>query len=174
MIRGIAANLARVVFYLALQVFILNNIGLGGFINPYLYILPILLFPLATPAWLAQLASFAIGMAVDLAVGTPGMHAAATTTVGFLRPIILRRTAPRDGYDSDTTPTARDLGLQWFLKYAGVLTVIHHTMLFSVESFSLTSWWRVLARTALSSIFTLALIVATQYLSSSGRRSHRR
>lgn len=164
MIKEIIGNMARALFLIVLQVFILNNIGLGGYINPYLYILIILLLPLETPAWLTQIISLLVGLIIDMIVETPGMHASATIFIGFIRPFLLKYIAPRDGYDPDARPTIKSLGLSWFFKYALIITTSHHLILFFVESFNITNITHTILRVILSIIFTMILIVLSQYL----------
>ncbi|MCU0363051.1 MAG: rod shape-determining protein MreD, partial [Bacteroidales bacterium] len=43
------------------QVLVFNNIQFSGFINPYVYVLFILLLPLAVPGWLLLLLAFITG-----------------------------------------------------------------------------------------------------------------
>ncbi|MDD2562974.1 MAG: rod shape-determining protein MreD [Salinivirgaceae bacterium] len=164
MIKELLGNIVRALFLIIFQVLILNNIGLGGYINPYLYILIILLLPLETPAWLTQIISFGVGITIDIIVETPGMHTSAMIFIGFIRPFLLKYSAPRDGYETDDEPNIKSLGLSWFFKYALILTSAHHLFLFQVESFNFTNIGHTLIRTVLSTIFTLSLILLTQYL----------
>jgi hypothetical protein len=164
MIRTIFENFLRAFLLIALQVFILNNIGLGGYINPYVYILAIFLLPLETPAWLTQIISFAIGIVVDSIVSTPGMHTSACVFIGFLRPFVLKYIAPRDGYDPDIEASIKDMGFPWFFKYIVVLTFAHHIFLFIVETFNFVNIGHTMIRILLSGIFTITIIVLFQYL----------
>ena len=52
MIRQILTFTLLFLFLIALQVLVLNNIQLGGYLNPYLYVLFVLLLPFDTPKWL--------------------------------------------------------------------------------------------------------------------------
>jgi len=71
------------------QVLVFNNIQFSGYVNPYVYIMFILLLPVDIPAWLLLLLSFATGLIIDFFSGTPGMHTSATLTAGFVRPYVL-------------------------------------------------------------------------------------
>ena len=68
----IPKNLIRFVVLVLIQVMILNNIQVSGFINPYMYVLFILLLPFETPNWLLLLLSFFLGLSVDVAAITKG------------------------------------------------------------------------------------------------------
>ncbi len=164
MIRIIIRHILTTVILIFTQVFILNNIELGGCVNPYIYILAILSLPIQIPSWLTMILSFIVGFIVDAIVGTPGMHTSACVFLGFMRPFVLRYISPRDGYDSDVDACIKDMGLTWFLRYVITLTIAHHTFLFFVEAFNTVNFFRVVARIALSGLFTITLIILLQYL----------
>lgn len=164
MIRLFSRNLVRFLILVVLQILVFNNIQLSGYVNPYLYILFILLLPFETPLWVSTFSGFILGLTIDMFVNTPGLHASASTFIGFMRPYVLRFMAPRDGYETGTFPRVYYYGLSWFFRYALVLTVSHHLVLFSLEAFSFAAVWHVLLRVALSSIFSVVLIVLSQYL----------
>ena len=52
MINEVVGNTLRFIFLVLLQVLILNNIQLSGYLNPFLYVLFILMLPFETPKWL--------------------------------------------------------------------------------------------------------------------------
>lgn len=65
----------RFFFYVLLQVLVLNHIRFGGYANPYLYVLFILMLPYEMPGWLLLVISFIMGYTIDLFSATPGIHA---------------------------------------------------------------------------------------------------
>jgi rod shape-determining protein MreD len=81
------------------QVLLFNNIQFSGYVNPYVYIMFILLLPVEIPGWLLLLLSFFTGMIIDFFSGSPGMHSFASVLAGFVRPYVLRIISPRDGYE---------------------------------------------------------------------------
>jgi len=145
------------------QLLVLNNIQFSGFVNPYVYIMIILLLPSLTPAWALLLISFFTGLVIDLFSGSPGMHASATVMAGFARPYVLRLIAPRDGYESGSDLSMPAYGLRWFFTYATIIIVIHHTTLFFVEVFRFTDFFRTILRILLSSVFTLGFVLLIEY-----------
>ncbi|MBE0641405.1 MAG: rod shape-determining protein MreD, partial [Bacteroidales bacterium] len=157
-------NLLRFVILLLLQVFVLDNVHLGGYINPYLYILFLLLLPFETPGWLLLTSAFLLGFGVDMFSGTGGIHAAAITLMAFMRPFTLTFIASRREYEPGINPTIADLGLRWFVSYAGLLTLIHHLALFMLEMFSFAGFFDTLRRAFLSTLVTFSLILVVQYL----------
>jgi len=164
MIRLVSRNITRFLILVVLQVLVFNNIQLSGFVNPYFYILFIILLPFETPMWVGTFVGFLLGLTLDIFANTPGLHAAATAFIGFLRPYVLRFMAPRDGYETGTFPRIFYYGFSWFFRYAAVLTVAHHVVLFFLEAFSFHSLLYVLLRIVLSAVFTVSLIVLSQYL----------
>jgi rod shape-determining protein MreD len=146
-----------------LQVLILNNIQFSGFVNPYVYIMIVLLLPSEIPAWLLLIISFFTGLIIDLFSGSPGMHASATLVAGFIRPLVLRFISPRDGYESGTALSMAAYGFRWFLIYAAIIVIIHHTVLFFIEVFRFADFFRTIFRILLSSIFTLGFILLIEY-----------
>lgn len=145
-----------------LQVLILNNIQLSGYINPYLYILFIIVFPFEIPNWLILFVGFILGLIIDIFSNTLGMHASACVFLAFIRPFILAYFSPHEGYETGTLPTAKHYGFVWFLKYAVILVLAHHLFLFFVEVFSFSDFLRTISRALLSSLFTLLLIMISQ------------
>ncbi len=164
MIELLVKNTLRFVILIIFQVLVLNNVELGGFINPYLYVFFILMLPLETPGWLLLLLSFLMGISIDLFENTAGMHASACVFMAFCRPYLLRLISPREGFDRGSKITIQKFGINWFLTYAGIMIFLHHFALFYLEVFRFSSFFSTLLRVILSSVFTLLLVVITQYL----------
>ncbi|HEX7493986.1 MAG TPA: rod shape-determining protein MreD [Bacteroidales bacterium] len=146
-----------------LQVLLLNNIQFSGYVNPYVYILFIMLLPIEIPSWLLLLLSFAIGLIIDFFSGSSGMHASATVLAGFLRPYILRLVAPRDGYKAGSDPSMMIYGFRWFFIYTLLIVLIHHTTLFYLEVFRFADFFRTLLRLLLSTMFSVTFILLIEY-----------
>jgi len=163
MIKRLPRYIINFILLVFLQVFIFNNIQFSGFINPYIYIIFILLLPFETPKWMLLMLAFLLGLTVDLFTNTIGMHSSATVFMAFLRPYLLKVLAPRDGYEAETLPQLNYYGFSWFLRYAAVLVIAHHLFLFYIEVFSFSNFFFTLLRVILSSIFSIFLIVISQY-----------
>ncbi|MCW3806461.1 rod shape-determining protein MreD [Plebeiibacterium marinum] len=161
MIRLIPRYIFNFFFFVLLQVLILNKIEFSGFINPYLYVLFVLTLPFETPGWFLLVLAGVLGLSIDMFSNTPGMHMAATLLLAYIRPYILLRIAPRDGYEPGTLPTPSFYGFPWFFKYAVILVLIHHFLYFIIEAFSFTHIIEILARTVFSTVFTLVIMGVT-------------
>ena len=164
MISDIVRNFLRFILLILLQVLIIKNIELGRFINPFIYVLFILMLPFETPNWLILILGFLTGLIVDMFYDTMGMHASASVFMAFCRPVVLKFFSPREGYEYSTQPTVQYLGVPWFVSYAGILVVLHHFVLFYVEVFRLSEFFSTLFRVICSSFFTMLLVIVSQFL----------
>lgn len=164
MILLLLRHLLRFLLLVVVQVILLNNIQLGTFINPFLYILFLLTLPVNIPKALLLVVAFCAGLTIDMFQNTPGMHASACLVLAYFRPGWLKIIAPRDGYESDAEPSIRKLGFPWYLAYAAFLVFIHHLFLFFIEVFRFSEFFDTMIRILLSSTLTLLLIIIAQYL----------
>ena len=146
-----------------IQVLILNQIRLGGFINPYIYILFIILLPLSTPRYLVLLLGFLIGLTIDVFTNSLGIHAAATVFIAYLRPLVVRSISSHEE-DRNDYPGLYQNKFKWFLSYAAIMVVLHHLVLFYIEVFTFSDFFRTLYHAVLSSIFSVFIIVLSQFL----------
>jgi rod shape-determining protein MreD len=151
------------ILLILLQVLLFNNIQFSGYVNPYVYIMFILLLPVEIPSWLLLLLSFATGLIIDIFSGSPGMHTSATVLAGFVRPYVLRIVSPRDGYEPGSDPSMIIYGLRWFFSYALLMVVIHHTTLFYIEVFRFADFFRTMMRVILSTMFSMTFILLIEF-----------
>jgi len=170
MMRETGTNIFRFVLLVFLQIFVLNNIQFNGFVNPYLYVMFILLLPFGVKGWLMLVLGFIMGLTIDIASATIGYHTVATVFMAYFRFHLLRLIAPRDGYEQGMSPTIQSLGFQWFFKYAAILTVAHHFVLFWIESFRFGDLLPATLRALSSSIFTILLIIIYQFITMRSKR----
>jgi hypothetical protein len=155
--------IVRFLLLILLQVFIFNKIQFSNLINPYFYILFILLLPFDMPRSAMLITEFFLCLCIDLFSNTLGMHASACTWMAFVRPTVLKWISPREDYESDTLPTIHYYGIRWFVGYTLVMVFLHHFVLFFVEMFRWSDFFPTLARVLLSTVFTSLLIVISQF-----------
>jgi rod shape-determining protein MreD len=151
------------ILLILLQVLLFNNIQFSGYVNPYVYIMFILLLPVEIPSWLLLLLCFSTGLIIDFFTGSPGMHTSATVLAGFVRPYVLRIVSPRDGYESGSDPSMVTYGFRWFLTYALLIVLVHHTTLFYLEVFRFAGFFRTMLRVILSTFFSMAFILLIEF-----------
>jgi len=151
------------VVLMALQLLVLNNIRLGGFINPYIYVLFIMLLPFEIPGWILLVLGFLTGLTMDAFSGTLGMHTSATLFIAFLRPTVLSNISTQNTTDKKGRPTLSINDLGWFIKYTLIMVLVHHFILFYLETFSFVHFFATLFRVILSSIMTSIFILLSQF-----------
>jgi rod shape-determining protein MreD len=154
----------RFIALFLVQVLILNNIQFSGYINPYLYVLFILMLPFQVPRWLLLLSSFFMGLGIDFFTHTPGLHAFASTFMAFMRPGLIRALTSNREIEPGSNPDIRVFGFAWFLAYASVLVFLHHLVLFYMEVFRFNGFFITLTRVFASTFATMALILLTQFI----------
>ena len=164
MIKTIGIQTLRFLALVFFQVMILNHINLGGYTNPYLYIYFILILPFATPRWLLLLLAFILGLTIDISTHTPGLNAAATVLIAFLRPGVVRILSREPVEEMGWEPSIRNNGFRWFISYAAILVMIHHLTIFYLEIFRLSEFFWTLWRVLISAFLTLVLIIITEFI----------
>ena len=151
-------NFFRFIGLLLLQVLVIDNIRLGYYIHPNVYILYILLLPFNIPNWKLLFAGFTMGLAVDLFNGTPGLNAAATVFMAFIRPLVINGMTRRKDINENDEPSLNNMGVSRFLVYTFLLLMVHNLVLFTLEAFSFKLILVVLLQTLLSVCSSLMLI----------------
>lgn len=135
-----------------LQVLVLNNVNIDGFVNPYVFVLFILMLSFDTKPLKLLLLGFLLGLIIDLFNGTLGMNAFATVVVAFLRPHFLNTFKPRS--DKIRYPSVKTFEFSWMLFYITSLIFIHHVVYFLIENGSFVNIFHTLVLIILSTIIS--------------------
>jgi hypothetical protein len=155
-------NGTRFVILLLLQVIVFSQARIGPlgsyYIDIIVFPLAYLLLPFRTPREFQFLLAFAIGLLVDLAMQSPGLHAGASVFTIAVRPIILRLLEPRGGYDKLHSPTLQRFKLPWFAPFISILSLVHILFYFSMEVFTPLFLGAILIKTLLSWIVSTLFI----------------
>ena len=152
-----------------LQIFVLNGMNFLGYATPFFYIYFLIKLPVDTPRNLVIFLGFALGLIIDIFCNTPGINAGSGVLIGFLRPYLIRAFVTLEVGES-REPSVRLFRTGPFLRYAGLMILIHHVFLLLLESFSLLNWKVLLLRIACCSVFTFILIWASEGLARNGRK----
>lgn len=158
------ANALRLLFLVFVQLLILNELEVHGFIRPFIYPLFILLLPVKTPTWLLMLIAFAIGLLVDIYANTLGFHAAASVFMAYCRPFILRLNTPRDGYDNIEGPVLPVMGIAWSVLFLAMSVLLHHLLLFFIEAGSFATFVQTITKVLLNTLFSVLLMLLYQFV----------
>jgi rod shape-determining protein MreD len=161
--KGLVWYIVSFVSIVLIQVMLMNNIQFSGYINPYFYILFIILLPINIPRYLLLILGFLLGLTIDIFSNTPGIHASASVFAAFLRPFIIN-SYNLDDQEKMMIPSISNIGVKWFVKYVAIMIIAHHFFLFYIEVFSFSGFLHTLLRCVLSSIFTFVFILISQFL----------
>lgn len=143
------------------QVLILNNIHIGGYATPFLYIYFILKFSSSVPRNELMLWAFFYGLVIDIFMDTPGMNAAATVLLAFIRPYLLRLFTVHDTQDN-MIPSVAAMGTVPFLEYVAVSSLIHCAALLTIEFFSFSAIELLVLRVVLCTVMTVVCILVLE------------
>lgn len=155
---------------LLLQLMILDNIQIHSYIYINIYILAIYILPYRLQNATILFLGFFLGLFVDLANHTMGIHAAATTLLAYIRPRLLMLTSNREHID-DIQGRQRISEFGWFFKYVLINTGIFNTVLMLCESFSFANIWITLLRILCSTIASTFLILLYYFIGLKKKRS---
>ncbi len=161
-------NIARFILLLAVQILIFNNMNFLGYINPYPYILFIILYPVNGNKTGLLVASFLLGIIMDMFCNSGGVHAASCLILAYYRPYIFKF-AFGLSYEYQTIRLNDVLTPERF-SFILIAVVIHHFTLFLLEFFRLNFLWEILLKTILSTIFTILICIIIIYIIKPNKR----
>ncbi|AXT19059.1 rod shape-determining protein MreD [Flavobacteriaceae bacterium AU392] len=164
----VTLNILRFITLILVQALILNNINFLGYVNPYIYILFIILFPIKNNRLLFLFISFLLGLTLDLFLDSGGVHAAACVTIAYIRPVILKFSFGAL-YDHQTIKFS-STEFSKRITYITIITLAHHIILFSLEIFSTDKIILILKKSFFSGIFTIILCILITILFSKKSR----
>ena len=146
--------------YVLIQVLVLNEILFLSYINPFLYIILILVLPYNTPKWFLICYAFLLGISIDIFSGSLGFHAFSTVLIAFLKNTITKITIPHNIVDENDELIMQKIGPKSFLTFTFLLSFIHLSSLFFLEHLMLD--FKIILKIFLSSITTTIIILITQ------------
>jgi len=158
----------RFFLLLAAQITIFNNIDLFGYINPFPYILFIILFPVNGNKQLLIITSFLLGITMDLFCNSGGVHAASCLILAYVRPYIFKFSFGLS-YEYQTIKINDSLTPERF-SFLLISVVIHHFVLFILEVFQLSWLWDILLRTIIGTLFTMLICIVLIYIFKPSKR----
>ena len=153
---------------LALQVVVCNNIDLFGYIDPYPYILFILLYPVNGNKAGLLISAFFLGLTLDMFMNSGGAHAVACVTLAYLRPVFFKFSFGIS-YEYQTVKINDRLSPERF-SFILISVVTHHLILYLLEIFRFSLVLDILLRTLLTTLFTLIVCIIIIYLIKPGKQ----
>lgn len=155
---------------LVIQLTILDNIQLNSYVYINIYILAVYILPYRLRNATILLFGFFLGLFVDLANNTMGVHAAATTLLAYMRPHLLMLTSNREQID-DVQGKQKISNFAWFFKYVIISTTVFNIMLFIIEAFSFYNFGVTLVRIIASTLVSTFFILLYYFIVLKKRRS---
>ncbi len=160
--RALIINIVRFILLIAAQVVIFSKIDLFGFINPFPYILFIMLYPVNANKSGLLIASFLLGLTIDLFANSGGVHAFSCLILAYVRPSFFKFSFGIS-YEYQTVKINDKLSPERFT-FIFISIITHHFILFLLEFFKFTFILEALLRTITSTIFTLIVSIVIIYL----------
>ncbi len=158
----VLVNIFRFVGLLALQVAVLNQINLFGFLNPFPYILFIMLFPVNGNRAVLLISAFFLGLCVDMFLDTSGPHAAACVILAYVRRNYFKLTFGLS-FEYQTIKINDRISPERFA-FILLCIVTHHLILYLLEVFNFGLILQTLLNTLYTTIFTFIISIIILYL----------
>ena len=150
--------LKRFIFFTLLQGLIFNNFDFFDIYDPYICLVFLITFPIKVNKITFMIISFIFGFALDLYSNSLGINAAACLSIAFLRSYILNFVFGSfydphgikliKNYVSESTFSQK-------LLYISSIILIHHLVLFSLETFTFEFISLIMFKTLITSLISL-------------------
>ena len=148
-------NILRFILLVLVQVLVFNRLNFFGFINPMIYILFIYWYPIKENRTTFLIISFLLGFLIDIFSDTLAINTAATITIAYLRPTIMRFVFGVN-YEFQSFKLNNSTKAQQFT-FLTLLILIHHVVFFTLEVFSFTNSLLIVQKTFTVGITSLVL-----------------
>lgn len=165
---AVLLNTARFILLLAAQVILFNRFDFSDYLNPYPYILFIILYPVNGNRYGLLLSSFLIGIIMDMFMNSGGVHATASLCLAYFRPAFFRFSFGVS-YEYQTIKINDRLTPERF-SFILISVITHHFILFLLETFRVTFFLHILLTTLFSTIFTIILCIIIIYIFKPNKR----
>ena len=134
---GFFINIIRFILLVLVQVLVFNRLNFFGFINPMVYILFLYWYPIKENRAAFIGLGFLLGLSIDFFSDTMALHSAATITIAYLRPAIMRFVFGIN-YEFQSFKLSNTTKAQQFT-FLALLILVHHLVYFSLEIFSIAN-----------------------------------
>ncbi len=160
---SLVKNIIRFIFFILVQVFVLDRIHLHQMVTPYLYFLFILWLPFKMQRPWVMLLGFLLGFTLDSFRHQPGFHAASCVLIAYARPFLINMLIPQEGFETNyQEPSITSMGgLLPYTIYVGFFSFLHNAWLFMLEAWQFGNFWYFLMKTILSTAVCILLIIIT-------------
>ena len=156
-------EIGRLLLIFVLQVLLFDHLHIGSWGIVMMYILFLINLPIRIPRWAEMLIGLLVGIMMDVWHSSLGIHIAACVALSFVRPLLLNN-AIQDIERIKDNISVQTIGRIEYTKCAVILTILHHFIVFSLETWNIQFWWIVILQTLISSAMTLCVILGYEHL----------
>ena len=139
-----------------------------GYLNPFPYVLYIILFPVNGNKPTLLVTSFLLGLLLDMFTNSGGVHATASLLLAYIRPSLFKFSFGLS-YEYQTVKIADKISPER-ITFLLLAIFIHHFILFSLEFYRFSLIANILGRSFVASIFTLIFCTLIIYLIKPSKR----
>lgn len=157
--KNILSHLFRFIGVVLIQVLLIDQMSLSVYVRPAFYIYFLLCLPVSFPRWIELFVGFGVGLTMDCFSNTLGLHAFCCVLLSYLRPFLIQLFVSEEDRKAGMTPSISLFGWNTYLKFSSILVLVHHCVLFSLESFSFVGIGQTVIRILLSSTVCFLLIL---------------
>lgn len=168
-------DIVRLLLFILIQVLILKRIVISA---PFLNLIHVFLFPLALllmPFGLSRMTglfiAFFAGLILDFFYDSPGVIAASSVLLMYMRAFILKWLEPRGGYIVQSKPALGLLGRRWVISYTSIGMGVFLVAYFSLEAFSPVYIISILAKSIMSFLTSMVFVLFYMFVLYSGGRN---
>lgn len=151
------AYIIHLFILMIVQLLLLDNIQISSYVYLNIYILAIIMAPDEINDTILLLVGFILGLFVDFANNTMGVHTAATTLLAYLRPTLLGAVSIRQNNPIKTA--IRGNNASWVMKYMILTLSIYMIVLLMLEAFSFRAFHHTLFRIVCSTAASFILMM---------------
>lgn len=108
------------------------------------------------------LIAFITGLLVDMFYKTPGLHAAASLMIAYIRPFLITLLLPKEATEwGNQEPTKKNMGAVPYWTYMVIMTLLHHFWMILLEWMQFGSFFYFIGKLIATSALSLLLILIT-------------
>ena len=157
-------NIGRFLLLALFQVLVLNNVYLGSYIIPMIYVLFILMLPTGMKRIPLLLIAFGTGLLIDIMNNMPGFHSLACTVVAMMRIWFADSILTRGEPVQVQTPSIYSVTPQYFIAYLVLMLAVFYLLFYITELWGFRGFGDMLLATVLSTLVTTMLAVLYQFV----------
>lgn len=150
-------HLFRFVLLVFIQIILFNKINFLGFLNPYPYLLFLILYPIKSNRNFLLVFSFLIGLTIDMFQDTGGLHALASLVCAYFRPNVFRFTFGVS-YQFQTIKINNTFTTER-ISFIFLSVLMHHFVLYIVQLFKFGNFLNLSLELILGTIFTTLMCI---------------